>query len=367
MGELTDSGNPVNAALPLVSVIVPIYNIPAALLERCVASVIAQTYENLEIILVDDGCTLKECLAALDCLALDDSRIEVIHKANGGVSSARNAALASASGKYIVFVDPDDYLPGVDVLSEAVGIGESLDVDIVYGAIAHQYKQEEDVRYFEESVVPVGETLVATDAQIGALFEYFFCIRVPLGSKVPGTLARGPYAKLFRSEVIGGIRFDEKLALAEDALFNALVIARAQKVAFCNKDWYRAVVYKNSASHGVSMTAADVRDICEGLRERYPGFPEQLHGMFAFGLIRAACHDAPFGRGSGGVLAVRAFLRDPWVRNILRQPYIRNYSFSRAELLLFNFQKEGHWILYSCAVWAGALMMRLEGKERAER
>ena len=93
---------------PLVSVIVAIYNIEPYI-RRCVDSVLAQDYQQLEIILVDDGST-DQCHAICDAYAQKDTRIKVIHKQNGGLSSARNAGLDVARGKYVAFVDSDDFL-----------------------------------------------------------------------------------------------------------------------------------------------------------------------------------------------------------------------------------------------------------------
>lgn len=91
-----------------ISVIIPIYNVEAYL-QRCVESVLCQSYENLEIILVDDGSP-DGCPQLCDMLATRDARIRVIHKENGGLSSARNAGIREASGDYIGFVDSDDYI-----------------------------------------------------------------------------------------------------------------------------------------------------------------------------------------------------------------------------------------------------------------
>lgn len=93
---------------PLITVIVPVYNI-LEYLPRCVQSITAQTYTNLEILLVDDGST-DGTGALCDRLAEGDARIRVFHKENGGSSSARNLALDHASGEYIGFVDSDDYI-----------------------------------------------------------------------------------------------------------------------------------------------------------------------------------------------------------------------------------------------------------------
>ena len=92
----------------LISVIVPVYNVEAYL-EKCVNSILHQTYENIEVILIDDGST-DNSGAICDALAADDLRIKVLHKSNGGVSSARNLGISVASGAYICFVDSDDWL-----------------------------------------------------------------------------------------------------------------------------------------------------------------------------------------------------------------------------------------------------------------
>lgn len=93
---------------PLISVIVPVYNI-IPYLPRCVESLRTQTYENLEILLIDDGST-DETPALCDRLATEDERIRVFHKKNGGPSSARNFGLQQAGGEYVGFVDSDDYV-----------------------------------------------------------------------------------------------------------------------------------------------------------------------------------------------------------------------------------------------------------------
>lgn len=94
----------------LISVIVPVYK-TQQYLDRCVQSIVDQTYQNLEIILVDDGSP-DNCGVMCDAWAAEDSRIKVIHKDNGGLSDARNAGLDAATGEYIAFVDSDDWVRG---------------------------------------------------------------------------------------------------------------------------------------------------------------------------------------------------------------------------------------------------------------
>lgn len=94
---------------PLISIIVPVYN-AEPYLDNCLDSIAAQTWENLEVWLVDDGST-DASPALCDARAAADSRFHVLHQANAGVSAARNAALERATGQYLQFVDGDDYLP----------------------------------------------------------------------------------------------------------------------------------------------------------------------------------------------------------------------------------------------------------------
>lgn len=97
----------------LISVVVPIYQVEDYL-DRCVSSIVKQTYSQLEIILVDDGSS-DSCPTKCDAWAVKDERITVIHKANGGLASARNAGLDVSAGAYVCFVDSDDYLPSSSI------------------------------------------------------------------------------------------------------------------------------------------------------------------------------------------------------------------------------------------------------------
>lgn len=97
--------------MDLISVIVPVYNVEKYLCE-CIDSICAQTYQNMEIILVDDGST-DSCPDLCDSYALRDSRIKVIHQANQGLSAARNKGYEASNGKYIAFVDSDDTISDI--------------------------------------------------------------------------------------------------------------------------------------------------------------------------------------------------------------------------------------------------------------
>ncbi len=118
-------------AEPLISVVVPVYKVEQYL-DRCVQSVCAQTYRKLEIILVDDGSP-DNCGELCEAWRAKDERVRVLHKANGGLSDARNRGAALARGEYISFVDSDDYL-APDALEYLLGLLRQHDADIAVGA-----------------------------------------------------------------------------------------------------------------------------------------------------------------------------------------------------------------------------------------
>ena len=114
----------------LISIIVPVYKVEE-FLDRCVNSLVNQTYRNLEIILVDDGSP-DNCPILCDNWAKKDDRIKVLHKVNGGLSDARNHGLETATGEYILYVDSDDYID-LDACSRFVSRLGYYKADIVVG------------------------------------------------------------------------------------------------------------------------------------------------------------------------------------------------------------------------------------------
>lgn len=138
---------------PLISIIVPVYKVEKYL-KRCVDSILTQTYQNMEVILVDDGSP-DNCGAICDRYKETDNRVVVIHKKNGGLSDARNAAIPLAKGEYISFIDSDDWVSSyyVEHLYEAVA---KCDADIgiswfenVFEEKALQSKPEEPLSNYE--------------------------------------------------------------------------------------------------------------------------------------------------------------------------------------------------------------------------
>ena len=125
----------------LISVVVPVYKVEKYL-DRCVESIVAQTYRNLEIILVDDGSP-DTCGSMCDEWARRDDRIKVVHKPNGGLSDARNAGVAASTGEYIGFIDSDDYI-APDMYERLLELMGDSEVGIAVCGVADVYSDHVD-------------------------------------------------------------------------------------------------------------------------------------------------------------------------------------------------------------------------------
>lgn len=156
---------------PLLSIITPVYNVESYL-NRCVESILNQSYNNFELIMIDDGSTDGSSLLC-DEWATKDSRIVVIHKENGGVSSARNAGLEKARGKYLTFVDPDDFLAPDTYVNNMGYLLNHQDVDILQYPYCH-YISDNNISYYHKplSTLIVGTQNIFKNWWSGSPLEY---------------------------------------------------------------------------------------------------------------------------------------------------------------------------------------------------
>ena len=184
----------------LVSVIVPIYKVEDYL-DECVKSIVGQTYKNIEIILVDDGSP-DHCPQKCDEWAKNDLRIRVVHKQNGGLSSARNAGLDVAKGEYIAFVDSDDFITPdyVEVMYNRICNDKS--VGIVSGMI---------YRYTNGQTTPFKKLWDLKDERITSSDKF----RI---SSINQTVSYTVWNKIYRAELLDNVRFREGRT-NEDTLF----------------------------------------------------------------------------------------------------------------------------------------------------
>lgn len=204
--------------LPLISVIVPIYNVERYL-PKCVDSILRQTYQNLEIWLVDDGSP-DNCGQICDEYATKDSRIKVIHKENGGLSDARNVAIDQAAGEWITFVDSDDYIADeyVDTLYNLV---RKYDCEVSVAKHITFYDGEDPKRCDRHLIEKIMNSIDAVE-------QMFY----------QEDFDTSAWAKLYHKRLFEkGIRYPKGLVY-EDLPTTYLLMLESKGVAFTNKVIY---------------------------------------------------------------------------------------------------------------------------------
>ena len=215
-----------SGTVPLISVIVPIYKVEPYL-KRCVDSILAQHYANLEILLVDDGSP-DQCPHICDEYAEHDRRIRVIHKLNGGLSDARNAGMEAAQGEYIAFVDGDDYIAPemISLLYEA--LRKSGDRIAICGF---------------NKVTDAGELRRKTAMDFPErLTEDEFWYRLFFPNRDLGTVA---WNKLYYRTLLRGLRFPVG-KIHEDEWLVHQYISRAGHISVVNQCLYYYVIREGS-------------------------------------------------------------------------------------------------------------------------
>lgn len=162
---------------PLLSIITPVYNVEAYL-DRCVQSILNQSYHNIELILIDDGST-DGSLAVCEKWAAKDNRVKVIHKENGGVSTARNAGLEVMKGDYLTFVDPDDFI-SLDTYADNMDyLLKHQDVDILQYPYCNYYSENEISDYHRpSSLLLVGSEQIFQNWWSGSPLEFTACNKI---------------------------------------------------------------------------------------------------------------------------------------------------------------------------------------------
>ena len=199
--------------MPKVSIIVPVYKVEKYI-GQCVDSILNQTFTDWECILVNDGSP-DESGVVCDKYAHKDTRIKVIHKPNGGVSSARNAGLSTAQGEYVYFIDSDDYVER-EALELSVSKAKQLEADIIVHGLVNDYiynRSSTAVKY-----ISLPEKNYSTILEMADRWG----------------LLKGPVNKLFKKSIIqiNALRFDESISYGEDTKFTFEYLAHCHSIAF---------------------------------------------------------------------------------------------------------------------------------------
>lgn len=247
----------------LISVIVPVYKVEQYL-EKCVNSIIAQTYSNLEIILVDDGSPDK-CGYICDSFLKKDSRIKVIHKSNGGLSSARNAGIDIASGEYIGFVDSDDYI-------------EPFMYEKLLDLIKHDKSKLAvcSVNYVYED----GKKINKTCSKKNILFNFHNAI---IEMNIHRLFDMGAWSKLYHKSLFDNLRFPVG-KLSEDFYIMFKLFDRAQSISYLAIPCYNYLQRSNSITRSTKINhdheyAAEEQMLY--LDKKYPDLKIVSHTSYA--------------------------------------------------------------------------------------
>lgn len=256
---------------PLLSIIIPIYKVEDYL-ERCLDSVLAQTYENFQLILVDDGSP-DGCGAICDRYAQKDPRIQVVHKENGGVSSARNAGLAQVKGEWIGWVDPDDWIDP-DMYSYLMDAALTGQADVVMCGRVEEYGDHTKERSWEKVRVLNREEamhhLLLNDDMQNLLWD-----------------------KVWKRSVFEGMQFWQRRTYEDIAMMHRL-FERIQCLVWLPEAKYHyfqrptSIVSDTSLGNKINHYAA-ARLRLENMWDQWPQFQELLEAQCVASSINAWC------------------------------------------------------------------------------
>lgn len=219
----------------MISVIIPIYNVEKYL-EKCLESVINQTYKKIEIILVNDGST-DESLNICKKYSKSDNRITIINQKNAGVSNARNAGIKKANGDYIIFIDPDDYINinMLQILYDNINIADDVDISIC--AFEKVYFNQEN-----DSIKKLGKDKKKILDKMTLLKEM----------TKRGGIQGFVWNRLYKKSIIdeNKILFSRNIFVCEDFLFNSEYIDKINKGIYTQEKLYYYYQRKDSAYNG---------------------------------------------------------------------------------------------------------------------
>ena len=235
-----------------ISIIIPVYNTRQILINRCIKSILQQTFKNFEVIIIDDGS--NEIVAkTLDDISNLSKCIRIIHKKNEGVSISRNLGIRLSKGKYITFIDSDDYISPF-YLEKLYSIMKKDGVDIVTSYIKFVYDSNFEFfnnKNFEYKIYETidEKNLLLKNVLVGANTKQ---------SKW-GYLSGGPCALLVNKSFIENLLFPINIHLMEDVIWNYQLFNKANRVAVINETLYAYKQNDNSATHTWKLSIINER------------------------------------------------------------------------------------------------------------
>lgn len=215
-----------------VSVVLPVYNIPSETMHQCIESILKQAYSDYEVILVDDGSD-NGAERLCDEYAAKDSRFRVIHQTNKGVSAARNAGTAAAAGRWIIYLDPDDWWEP-NTLEVVCGYMEEKELDVLVFSYFDEYPDRQREQKLWRTPQPVyiqPDREILDNMQIGLLDQDV--------RRLPGYFG-AVWIEMFRLDFLREKKlcFNETLHRSEDAEFNLLLLDAADRIGILDIPLY---------------------------------------------------------------------------------------------------------------------------------
>lgn len=335
---------------PLVSVVLPIYNVEKYL-NRCITSVVNQTYKELEIILVDDGSP-DNCPRMCDEWACRDSRIKVIHKENAGLGMARNTGIEHASGSYICFFDSDDYI-ALDTIEKAYGLAAEHGAEIVIFGVSNVNSHG---RIFRKFPLEAQKTCFqGEEVQNQFLPDLIDCRHRDVKNK---NLCLSAWACLYSMELIRrtGWRFvSERKNISEDSYSLIWLYKYVSKVAIVQEPLYY------HCENGASLTRTYRPDRFERIKNFYSEtaamakeqeFPEvvqtRIAGLFLSFTIAAMKQIAAADMSNKQKLQmIKKIITDAMVQQVLADPRCC-YSSKARKVLFWSMRKKLHVSVWLC-------------------
>lgn len=251
-----------NMADKKISIIVPAYNVEKYV-GKCIESLIAQTYKNIEVIIVDDG-SKDNTGKIIDQYAEKDKRILIVHQKNNGLPHARNTGLQCASGDYIMFLDSDDWLE-TNCCEIVLSKIQSFDADILFFEYSKEYKNK------TVKMKTYGQKELKFDL-MGVKEFFLYDMRTITA-----------WGKIYKSEVIGEQRYNESMKTAEDVDFNFRVYEKTKRALYINDNLLHYRILENSAIHGFdSMIDSKLSNVIDSLLEWGQGDLEHREAYYSF-------------------------------------------------------------------------------------
>lgn len=317
----------------LVSIVVPVYNCENYI-ERCIKSLLEQTYKNIEIILINDG-SKDRSLDICKKYSNIDKRIVIIDKKNEGVSKARNTGIKKSNGKFISFVDADDYIDNT-FIEEMLKKLYEYDADYVTCGYKRIYN-EDHIEYvnnnLEEQVIDANEYITKLlNVQNGYGFAHM---------------------KLIKKEKIQNIEFNPNIQVGEDALFNIMLCENLEKIAIYNKSLYNYFFNQNSVVRKFDDKYSEkylksMEEMCKYIKNKYSDnyiVNENLQNYIAYHVLLVCvnyCYHPE--NDKGGRKLLKSVCNNSIFREAIKKSNYKNLSITR-KISLFTLKHKMYYAM----------------------